>query len=98
MEPNPILTEIRATREELARKSGYDVGKFMDFIRERERESARRGVTFAPVAGLGTKVKKADELLPSGERDHRKLGSPARPPLDSESSLVREDPADTPSQ
>ena len=40
MEPNPILTEIRHTRDELARKSGYDVRKFMDFIRERERKAA----------------------------------------------------------
>ena len=39
MEPNPVLTEIRRTRDELARKSGYDVRKFMDFIREREREA-----------------------------------------------------------
>ena len=50
MEPNPILTEIRRTRDELARKSGYDVRKFMDFIREREREAAARGVKFAPPA------------------------------------------------
>jgi hypothetical protein len=50
MDPNPILTEIRATREELARKSGYNVRTFMDFIRQREREAASRGVTFAPMA------------------------------------------------
>ena len=48
MEPNPILTEIRRTRDELARKSGYDVRKFMDFIREREREALARGVKFSP--------------------------------------------------
>ena len=48
MAPNPILTEIRHTRDELARKSGYDVRKFMDFIREREREALARGVKFAP--------------------------------------------------
>ena len=48
MEPNPILIEIRRTRDELARKSGYDVRKFMAFIRERERQSATRGVGFAP--------------------------------------------------
>jgi hypothetical protein len=50
MEPNPILTQIRRTRDELARKSGYDVRKFMDFIREREREAAARGGKFAPVS------------------------------------------------
>ena len=37
MKPNPIPTEIRHTRDELARKSGYDVRKFMDFIRELSR-------------------------------------------------------------
>ena len=56
MEPNPILTEIRRTRDELARKSGYDVRKFMDFIREREREAAARGVKFAPPAKPATKT------------------------------------------
>ena len=57
MELNPILTEIRRTREELARKSGYDVRKFMDFIREREHEAAARGVKFAPVSKPATKPK-----------------------------------------
>ena len=57
MEPNPILTEIRRTRGELTRKSGYDVRKFMDFIREREREAAARGVKFAPAAKPTTKAK-----------------------------------------
>jgi hypothetical protein len=56
MEPNPILTEIRHTRDELARKSGYDVRKFMDFIRERERDAAARGVKFAPRAKPVTKA------------------------------------------
>ena len=56
MEPNPILTEIRRTRDELARKSGYDVRKFMDFIREREREAAARGVKFAPVSKPAAKA------------------------------------------
>ena len=50
MKPNPILTEIRRTRDELARKSGYDVRKFMDFIREREREALARGVKFVSPA------------------------------------------------
>ena len=54
MEPNPILAEIRHTRDELARKSGYNVRKFMDFIREREREAAARGVKFVSFAGAAT--------------------------------------------
>jgi len=57
MEPNPILSEIRRTRDELARKSGHDVRKFMDFIRECEREAASRGVKFAPPAKSATKGK-----------------------------------------
>ena len=57
MQPNPILTEIRRTRDELARKSGYDVRKFMDFIREREREAAARGVKFASPAKPTIKAK-----------------------------------------
>lgn len=57
MEPNPILAEIRRTRDELARRSGYDVRKFMDFIRERERTSAARGVKFALPKKLLTRAK-----------------------------------------
>ena len=51
MEPNPILAEIRRTRDELARQSGYDVRKFMDFIRARERDAAARGVQFVAPPG-----------------------------------------------
>jgi hypothetical protein len=57
MDPNPILVEIRSTRDELARKSGYDVRKFMDFIRAREREAVARGMKFAPVSKPATKEK-----------------------------------------
>lgn len=57
MEPNPILIEIRRTRDELARKSGYDVRNFMNFIREREREAAARGVKFAPPTKPATKAR-----------------------------------------
>ena len=57
MEPNPILTEIRRTRDELARKSGYDVRKFMDFIRECERAAVARGVKFPPAPKPATKAK-----------------------------------------
>ena len=57
MEPNPILAEIRRTRDELARKSGHDVRKFMDFIRAREREAAARGVKFAPPAKPAARAK-----------------------------------------
>ena len=48
MQPNPILTEIRATRDEMARAAGYDVRKFMDAIRERECAAVALGTSFAP--------------------------------------------------
>jgi hypothetical protein len=54
MEPNPILTEIRKTRDEMARAAGFDVRSFMDTIRNREREAAARGVQFAPPAPAAT--------------------------------------------
>ena len=47
MQPNPILAEIRHTRDEMARQAGYDVRRLMTMIRERERASAARGVVFA---------------------------------------------------
>jgi hypothetical protein len=57
MEPNSILAEIRRTRDELAKNSGYDVRKFMDFIRVRELEAAARGVKFAPPAKTAPRTK-----------------------------------------
>lgn len=48
MQPNPILAEIRHTRDEMARAADYDVKKLMDTIRERERVAATQGVAFAP--------------------------------------------------
>jgi hypothetical protein len=48
MQPNRILTEIRHTRDEMARAAIYDVKKFMGIIRAREREAAVQGVPFAP--------------------------------------------------
>lgn len=56
MQQNPILAEIRRTREELARKSGYNVRKFMDAIRESERESMQQGVKFLSGKGSTSKV------------------------------------------
>ena len=48
MAKNEIITEIRHTRDEMARAAGYDVRKFMDAIRERERAAAASGTPFAP--------------------------------------------------
>ena len=50
MKPNPILTEIRQTRDNLARETGYDLKRLFDYVREREREAAARGVKFVSPA------------------------------------------------
>jgi hypothetical protein len=51
MEPNPILAEIRATRDRIAKECDYDVRKLGERIRRRESEEKARGakfVSFAP--------------------------------------------------
>ena len=57
MKPSPILTEIHNIRDELARKSGFNVRKFMNFIHEREHETAGHGMKFAPAIQPKTKGK-----------------------------------------
>ena len=41
---NKILTEISQTRDDLAHETGYDLQRLFDYVREREREAAARGV------------------------------------------------------
>jgi hypothetical protein len=43
---NKILTEIRQTRDDLARETGYNLQRLFDYVRECEREAAARGVKF----------------------------------------------------
>ena len=43
---NKILTQIRQTRDDLAHETGYDLQPLFDYVREREREAAARGVKF----------------------------------------------------
>ena len=43
---NKILTEIRRTRDNLAREAGYDLQRLFNHVRQREREAAARGVKF----------------------------------------------------
>ena len=43
---NKILTEIRRTRDNLAREAGYDLQRLFNYVRQREREAAARGVKF----------------------------------------------------
>ena len=50
MKTNKILTEIRQTRDDLARETGYDLKRLFDYVREREREAAARGVKFVAPA------------------------------------------------
>jgi len=47
---NKILTEIRQTRDALARETGYDLHRLFDYVREREHEAAARGVKFVSPA------------------------------------------------
>ncbi|HEV7403474.1 MAG TPA: hypothetical protein VGO11_11120 [Chthoniobacteraceae bacterium] len=50
VELNPLLEEIRQTREQLARESGFNVRKMMDRLREYERELEAQGVKFVSFA------------------------------------------------
>jgi len=50
MKRNRILTEIRQTREDLARATGYDLKELFDYVCEREREAAARGMKFVSPA------------------------------------------------
>lgn len=46
---NPILEEIRKTRDDLARETGYDLNKLFEYIRAEEVKARARGVKFAPL-------------------------------------------------
>ena len=49
MKTNPILEEIRKTRDDLARETGYDLNKLFEYIRAEEAKARARGVKFAPL-------------------------------------------------
>ena len=49
MKTNPILEEIRKTRDDLARETGYDLNKLFEYIRGEEAKARARGVKFAPL-------------------------------------------------
>ena len=59
MKTNAILNEIRQTRDDLARETGYDLQRLFDYIREREREAAARGVKFVSPAPRETETSDA---------------------------------------
>ena len=50
MNENEILSEIHRVREDIARECGYDVRRLYNYVREREREAAKRGVEFVSPA------------------------------------------------
>ncbi len=56
MKTNDILAEIRQTRDDLARETGYDLKRLFDFVRERESEAATRGVKFVSPAPRETET------------------------------------------
>ena len=49
MKTNPILDEIRQTREQLFAEAGNDLNRFFEMMREREAAAKARGVVFVPV-------------------------------------------------
>ena len=49
MQPvDPILEEIHAVRESLAKEAGYDAEKIAEAARRRQAESGRKAVTLPP--------------------------------------------------
>lgn len=47
-EPDPIIAEVRAVRDGLTARAGYDVKTLFEHIRELEKESGRTYITYAP--------------------------------------------------
>jgi hypothetical protein len=45
---DPVITEIRAVREELSRRFGGDIDALCDFLAEKEREHEQRLVNRPP--------------------------------------------------
>ncbi len=45
---NPIIDEVRAARDAIAKASNYDIAKIVAAVRVREAESGRTFVSFPP--------------------------------------------------
>jgi hypothetical protein len=56
---DPILEEIHAVRETLAKESGYDTEKIAAAARKRQVESGRKAVNLPPRPAVTVKAKKA---------------------------------------
>ena len=50
MTSNPILNEIRQTRDQLAQEAGYDTKRLFEYARKCEREASAKGVKFVSFA------------------------------------------------
>ena len=48
MDSDPILREVHRMKDQLARKVGYDVGKFLDLLREDAKKHPERMAQPAP--------------------------------------------------
>ena len=44
MKPDPIIAEIRAGREEFARRAGYDMDRLCEMLRENQQRHGIKGV------------------------------------------------------
>lgn len=53
MTTNPILNEIRQTRDQLAQEAGHDLKRLFEYARKREREASAKGVKFVSFARSG---------------------------------------------
>jgi hypothetical protein len=49
-DPNPIVDEVRAVRDSIAKEYDYDIAKIAEAIREREAKSGRTYVHLTPRA------------------------------------------------
>jgi hypothetical protein len=54
---DPILEEIHAIREALAKESGYDAEKIAEAARKRQAASGRKAVTLPPRPAVTVKKK-----------------------------------------
>ena len=54
---DPIIEEIHAIREALAKESGYDAEKIAEAARKRQAESERKAVTLPPRPTASSKKK-----------------------------------------
>ncbi|NJL27347.1 MAG: hypothetical protein HC897_05370 [Thermoanaerobaculia bacterium] len=47
-QPDPIVEEVRAARDAIAKKFDYDIAKIAEAIRVREAQSGRKVVNLSP--------------------------------------------------